>query len=511
MSGSPITLDPKGLTLHVGTGDTELALDVYCDDQHVWSATVPEDSEAPVFVAWPRPMRPFLDGVAVFRIQAGDEVLYDQETRFGAGDGRIAFRDRSGIPIMIDKWGLIQRPFTGRGRGVIEQMVEVTEEIIAILAEECDVHAWIAFGTLLGAARSGEVIGHDSDVDLAYVSRQPTPAAMAVEMFDMTRALRRHGMKVLPKSGSFITVVFPAPDGGSASIDIYTCLYVGDLLHETATVRAAVPRSAIEPLGTMMFEGRPLQAPADPEALLVASYGPNWRTPDPSFKHEPGPEILRRFDGWFGSLMRNRRDWERTLRLAREQEGLAVSDFAAWVAGRLDPDASVVEVGAGLGADALHLAGAGHRVTALDYARGTTRAAAKKARADDLPLSYLSMNLYDLRDVLSQTGLLLAGEAPPTALVARDLLPALGPDATENFWRMAGLLLRRGGTAYLEILPGTGPTAGGARRRRVAAAEVERDARAAGATRIAHETGPTERWVLDWAPANRTDDEEGRP
>lgn len=505
MSGSPITLDPTGLTLHVGTAETEVSLDVYCDDQHVWSASVPEDSEAPVFVPWPRPMRPFLDGTARFRVESAGEVLYDEETRFGSGHERIAFRDKAGIPIMIDKWGLIQRPFTGRGRGVIEQMVEVTEEIIAILAEECDVHAWIAFGTLLGAARSGKVIGHDSDVDLAYVSDQPTPAAMAAEMYAMTRALRRHGMKVLPKSGSFITVVFPAPDGGSASIDIYTCLYVGDLLHETATVRAAVPRAAIEPLGTLMFEGRPLQAPADPEALLGASYGPNWRTPDPSFRHEPGPEILRRFDGWFGSLMRHRRDWERTLRLAREADGMVASDFAEWVALRLPEGSSVVEVGAGLGADALLLGRAGHRVAALDYARGVTRAAARQARDEQLSVSFSSMNLYDLRDVLTQTGLLLAADEPPTVLVARDLLPALGPDATDNFWRMAGLLLRRGGTAYLENLPETGPTAGGARRHRVEPDEVERRARAAGATRITRESGPTDRWVVRWAA-----EEEGR-
>ena len=52
----------------------------------------------------------------------------------------------------------------------------------------------------------------------------------------MASALRRHDMTVQNKSGGFITVVFRSPDGGKASIDIYTCFHVGDLLYETATV-----------------------------------------------------------------------------------------------------------------------------------------------------------------------------------------------------------------------------------------------------------------------------------
>src|SRR5690606_744692 len=193
------------------------------------------------------------DGIRDFHV-TGVQTCALPISRFGTADKRIEFVDRAGIPIMIDKWGLMQRPFTGRGPEVIDRMVEVTEDMVRILREECDVHAWIAFGTLLGAAREGGVIGHDSDIDLAYVSRHTTPAAMARELFTITRVLRRHGLRVLVKSGSFITVLFEAADGGNASIDLYTCFYVGDLLHETATVRAPVPRSAIEPLGEIAFE-----------------------------------------------------------------------------------------------------------------------------------------------------------------------------------------------------------------------------------------------------------------
>jgi hypothetical protein len=504
-----------GIALAPRTGES---FDLFCDGQHVWSFTPSGNPAHERFVPWPPPMRPYLDGVARFRVEGADGVLYDRETRFGSGGNRIAFRDRAGVPVMIDKWGLIQRPFTGRGHGVVEQMVEVTLDITRILAEECGVHCWVAFGTLLGAAREGAVIGHDSDIDLAYLSDEPTPAAMAVQMFAMARALRRHGMRVLVKNGSFLTVLFSAPDGAAASIDIYTCFYVGDLLHESATVRDRVPRSAIEPLGTILLEGRQVPAPADPEALLVASYGPGWRTPDPSFRHAPGPEVTRRFDGWFGSLMRNRRDWERTLRERRADIGLKPSLFARWAAHRLPSGVPVVEVGSGTGADALELARRGWPVTAVDYARGLQRAAAGRARREGLPVTFEAMNLYDLRDVLTLGALVARRHPGPRALLARGVFGAVDVDGEEAFWLLASMLLRRGGTALLEFerdLPGRPRTAGRgfAKRYPVLSERVEEQARAAGASEVRLELpaaraaagAPLVRLTARWHPSHQED------
>lgn len=317
---SAVRVDDEGLHL---PGDFAGSGDVYFDDHHAWSfAVAPTDDGEELLVRWPVRMQRWLDGESAVRVSDGTSDLFAETVRFGSGTGRVRFVDKDGIPVMIDKWGLLQRPFSGRDRSVIDQMVELTEQILAVLRDDCGVEGWIAFGTLLGAAREGAVIGYDSDIDLAYLSKQPTPARMTGELFAIARALRAHGMTVLHKSGSFITVHFVAPDGGEASIDIYTCFYVGDYLHETATVRQVVPLAAIEPLGRIEFEGRMLPAPADPDTMLSVSYGPSWRIPDPSFKHEPGAEVTTRFDGWFGSLMRNRRDWERWIN-DRWEEGSA--------------------------------------------------------------------------------------------------------------------------------------------------------------------------------------------
>ncbi|WP_435743046.1 methyltransferase domain-containing protein [Nocardioides sp. SYSU DS0663] len=429
----------------------EGSADVLFDGHHAWSFAAGPGER---FVAWPKRMTRWLDGTSQVRVVAAGTEIFAGEVVFGSGDGRVRFVDKDGIPVMIDKWGLLQRPFSGRDTRVVEQMVEVTEQILDVMRTECGVDGWIAFGTLLGAAREGAVIGHDSDIDLAYLSERDTPAEMALELWGIARALRAHGMRVLHKSAAFITVLFSSPDGGTASIDVYTCFYIGDLLHETATVRRRVPRSAIVPLREISFEGRMLPAPADPDAMLTVSYGPGWRVPDPSFRHEPGPEVTDRFDGWFSSLMRQRRDWERYLADLAQEEGHGPSGFADWVADRLpvgdgEDAVRVVELGAGTGQDALRLAERGHRVLALDYGRQSLRAPARRARRDGLPVDFDHLNLYDLRDVLTRGALVARDRARRQAVYARELLEALEPDGAENFWRFVSMTLRTGGTAYL--------------------------------------------------------------
>lgn len=447
MAETDVRVDDAGVHLpadYDGTGD------VYFDGHHAWSYTAtPRRGRDETLVPWPKRMKRWLNGASDVRVVSGDEELFAGPVSFGNGKGRVRFVDKAGIPVMIDKWGLLQRPFSGRDAGVVEQMVDITDRILDVMETECGVQGWIAFGTLLGAAREGKVIGHDSDIDLAYLSDKATPAEMAVELFEIGRALRRHGMSVLNKSGSFITVVWTSPDGGMASIDVYTCFYVGDLLYETATVRQRVPRSAILPLTELEFEGRMLPAPADPDAMLAVSYGPGWRVPDPSFKHEPGPEIGQRFDGWFSSLMRQRRDWEQHVSDLLKDTAHGPSDFARWVATRLPDGSRVIEIGSGSGQDALHLAGAGFPVVALDYARPSLRRPQRLARRGKLPVSFSHLNLYDLRDVLTRAAL-VARDKRPHSLYAREVLETLDADGLDSFWRFASMTLRAGGTAYLE-------------------------------------------------------------
>jgi hypothetical protein len=437
-----VRVDDDGV--HFSRGFTG-SLDVILDDRRVWSFGTTDAQPSVTEIAWPKRLSRRLDGTADVRVVSGGDELFGGTVSFGSGEGRPRFVDKHGIPIFIDKWGLIQRPFDGRREaGVVEAMVDMTRRVLQVLHDDCGIEAWMSFGTLLGAARDGQVIGHDSDIDINYLSEHTTPSEMAVELWGIGRALRRAGLEVQHRSASFVTVRFDVPDGGEGNLDVYTCFYVEDRLHETATVRAVVPREAIYPLRDMAFEGHQLPAPADPSRLLAVSYGPRWQVPDPSFRHLPGPAITQRFDGWFGSLMKGRRDWA-AYNTAVASAGGRPSGFARWVLPQLDGVERVIEVGSGAGFDLPAYAKRGRRALGLDYAHPRRHApyqGVRRARTRE-------MSLDDLRDVLA-TGADLSRRPGRSAIVARELLEALTPDSSEAFFRLCSMVLRRGGRAYLE-------------------------------------------------------------
>lgn len=436
--GSGVRVDGEGLHFRepfVG------AADVYFGDHRGWSFSVDEPGR--ILVRWPKRMHAFLDGWSVVRVVAGDEELFEGRVTFSDADREVAMRDKHGLPVIVDKWGLIQRPFESRVDGLLGILADESQRILDILQDRCGVPAWISFGTLLGAARNGRAIGHDSDVDLCYLSDRATPAEAQRELWEIVRELRRAGMRVVIRSGSFCTVQVPTPDGAGAGIDVYTTFFLDGLFYETATVRAPVPRSAVLPITPIEFEGRMLPGPADPARLLEVSYGPDWRVPDPSFQHQPGHEIESRFDGWFGKFWRQRREWAAYNR-AQTDGDPGPSPFAQYVVDQLSHDARVVDLGAGRGADSRHFAEHGHDVVALDYALPGPQ---RFPRHERIQRGYL--NLYDGRDTLTRA-VMLARHPGRQAVYARHLLESLAPDGRERFWELVPLALRRGGDLYVE-------------------------------------------------------------
>lgn len=450
-----VKVDDDGLHLERGFLGS---LHVHFDGWRAWSGTVERRDQE--LVRWPKRLARKLDGVSLVTVEADEGEVFSGEVTFGSGEGRVEMVDRNGVPIMIDKWGLIQRPFVGRREsGGVEAMTSMAERVLQVMRDSCGLEGWISFGTLLGAARSGEVIGHDSDIDLCYLSEKTTPAEMAIELWDVARALVDAGIEIKHKTGSFITIVYDAPDGGRDGIDIYTCFYVDDFLHETATIREVVPRSAILPLTTLEFEGRQMPAPADPDTMLAISYGPNWKVPDPSFRHQPGPEVVDRFDSWFGLLMPQSREWG-AYNLAAVRQSPPPSDFAHWVTTQMADDAvgdavgarpraaqvHVLDVGCGAGADLKHYVHQGHLATGFDYAPGS---AATSAPEWPEGVRKRGLNLFSMRDAYAQ-GATAARLKGPRVVTARELFEALHPQARDGFWQFTSLALAAGGRAYLE-------------------------------------------------------------
>jgi cyclopropane fatty-acyl-phospholipid synthase-like methyltransferase len=125
------------------------------------------------------------------------------------------------------------------------------------------------------------------------------------------------------------------------------------------------------------------------------------------------------------------------------------SAFARWVAKRED-SAELVDVGCGLGRDAIFFANRGFTVTGIDFVPGVLKKARKKAQDEGASVDLRLVNLYSVRASLAQTAL-LARRPAPRIVYARHLLEDMRPHGRDNFWRLARTLVRDGGRCYLEF------------------------------------------------------------
>ncbi|MFN8193625.1 MAG: methyltransferase domain-containing protein [Nocardioidaceae bacterium] len=440
-------------------------VDLLLDEVRVWSFQAARDGMPAgddLEVAWPPQLARFLDGVARVRLVAGDETLLDHEQRFGTASTRIRVVDDDGRPVSIDKGGRLQRDFDATSAQEKGEIVDAVNALLADLRGRWGLDAFLSFGCLLGAVRTGHLIGHDSDADVSFLSRHTHPFDVAREFRTLGHLLRRQGYDVREMSAAHLKVEVPLTSGGRCGLDVFGAYYLEDVFFMLPSVSGPLPRSALLPTSTVVLEGRDVVAPADPERLLELTYGPHWRVPDPSFTFAPDRAVVRHVSGLWRGEEAGLRAWEDAHRVAQEHEAStarpgddagAGDGFAAWVHARVEPGSPVVELGCGSGADAARLAALGHPVVATDFAAAALDRA--RARAAALPpgsaaLAVRRLNLLDLREVL-RSGAELARAERPAHLVARSVVEELPQPARDDLWRMARMAQRRGGRTFLEV------------------------------------------------------------
>ncbi|WP_436701233.1 methyltransferase domain-containing protein [Nocardioides sp. BYT-33-1] len=468
MSNAPTlavtAVDEEGLLLSDVAEDR--ALDVLFDDRRIWSfwslrdtAEEAPDRPAERRIAWPDRMRRFLDGATRLSVRdhVAGTVLHDEETTFGAGEGRIAFVNKQGLPVALDKSGRFHPEFSVRSGDQLEPLLEAMHRVIAVLEEE-GIAAFPAYGTLLGAVREQDFLGHDSDADLGYVSRHGSPVDVVRESFRLQRALAARGMATFRYSGGAFRIDVEESDGSVRGLDLFGGFFAGDgKLYLMGEVGVDFREEWILPLSTVTLAGHEFPAPAEPERLLEAMYGPHWRVPDPAFKFETSAATKARLDNWFRGLSPYRREWQTNRDHRKGPVDAPASDLARRLAAAATPDTHVLDVGAGRGSDALHLARQGFRTTAYDYVPQTLRKAERRAGREGAPLEVRTISLTQLRSVLAE-GARVAREQGPRAVLARHVLDATTERGREGLLRFAAMALRGGGRLYAEFATGAGET-----------------------------------------------------
>jgi hypothetical protein len=448
-----LQVDQDGIHL---PGEVEGALDVRFGADRVWSFTtrsegVPE--RRGVLVRWPVRLRPLLDGVAEVGVlrHGTEDALFTGTVRFGAGTGPLVLRDDAGNPLSIDKTGRLQRSFERMADDSRRELVEAARRLTDALAGDLGVATYLSYGCLLGAARTGQMIGHDSDIDLAFLSRYEHPFDIIRESRAAERGIRRLGWKVVRLSAANFKVWVPLPNGKRAGVDVFGSFYVGDTFHLTGNLRGPLPRAALEPFGTIALEGVDFPAPADVEQFLTWTYGPDWRIPDPAFHFEHPADTKARMNQWLRTARHGLAHWEAFYTQgAADRVPAGPSPFAGWVADRIEPGSRIVEVGSGTGRDALWFHGQGFRVIGSDYCAVARRYAAARAGAVGRDVPFREVNMSSQRSLLVR-GARLSRLAGPKHVYARLVLEELLPSARPGFWRFSSMLGRTGGHTFVEF------------------------------------------------------------
>lgn len=452
------SVDEVGILL---TSAVDEVVDVLFDGRRVWSFWVLRDSVEQGrarFVEWPQRLRPFLDGETrlTVRTHVGEDVLYDEERRFGAGNGRIAVVDPQGRPLGFDKSGRLQQTFETRSSEHITPLLDAIEKVIAAL-KVAGVDAFPAYGTLLGAVRDGKLIGHDSDADLAYVSTRTDPVDVVRESFILQRRLVELGYRIRRYSGAGFKVLVTEADGTARGLDVFGGFFEDGNLVVLGEIRTPYDESWLRPLGTTVLEGRTLPAPRDTDRFLTATYGPSWRVPDPAFEFTTPASTHRRLNDWFRGTVTDRAAWDRKYQARVDEPPHGREPELAHILQDAEPAAAVfVDVGCGRG-EAVHwLAQQGRRAIGLEWSPASYAYLQKEAERDGLPASYHLMNLLETRHVLGY-GARFARLDGPRVVMARHMVDTLTARGRKNLYRFAKMVCGREGRLYLEFLAAGSP------------------------------------------------------
>jgi ubiquinone/menaquinone biosynthesis C-methylase UbiE len=280
---------------------------------------------------------------------------------------------------VLNKYGNVRRPVRTNHRWQ-RAVFGLFEQLERDLAEEFDLELIPFYGTMLGAIREGDFLGHDDDFDTIYVASGSDPEGVKAEFLAVCRFLVDRGYDINPRAWH----VWVSLPGVRGRLDIFYAwfdeddwFHVGYGYHGPKVRRSDdFHRRVPVPLGE-----HEIRVPANAEELLTQLYGPDWRRPDPGFTHKGPTRIIdERYRLSFAE--RTEIHWRR---FYRDNQIEGSSRFARFIAERFPDAHTLVEFGCGTGRDSVFFATQGYDVHASDrstYALERAEEARRHANVD---------------------------------------------------------------------------------------------------------------------------------
>ncbi|MEO7351812.1 MAG: hypothetical protein ABIR34_13555 [Marmoricola sp.] len=451
--GVPTRVTDVGIFL-VDAPDTPV--DVRFEGDRLWSFNPARDGnpEGPeLLVTWPTAIKERLDGIAQVTVEPheGNDTWFDDEVAFGTSTESLAFVDNLGHPLTLDKGGRLQRTFDRMDAASLTELTTASRRVLDDLVEKCGLDAYLSYGGLLGAVRTGKMIGHDSDVDLAWLSAETHPFDIIRESRRAEKQMRDLGWRVVRMSAANFKVWAPLPNGKRAGVDVFGSFHIGEHFHLTGSLRGKLAREQILPFGQIELEGVEFPAPRDLDGFLTYTYGPGWRVPDPAFHFDHPEENKQIMSHWWRGSRSRLWHWSEFYTSGPVKDvPTGPSAFAEWVAGRIARESRIVELGSGTGRDAVWLAKQGFAVTASDYSGAARRITARRARKARVKVPVKGFNLEAPYNYLTAAAK-LAHEPGVKHVYARGMIDALAPSGRDGLWRFSSMVGRSGGHTFLEF------------------------------------------------------------
>lgn len=470
------------MTVHLSATPTELLADlggrggkktpvgslasVYFDGRKIWNFRVLDAQWNPtnsrLSIPWPHALISHLDGRASVLLELRTDAATPPmdvaagELQFGDSASAIQLADAlTGAPLQINKWGRLGKSLDQDSAVELRHILQSAADLTVFLKDKLGIDAFITGGTLLGLVREGHLIEGDDDADLAYLSTHENPSDVVMESYAIEAALEEAGYSLVRHSNGHLQVMFAGTDFTDAYyVDIFSYFNTEGWFYGTFHARALSANVTLLPVSPILTAGITLNLPAEPENLLAAIYGPSWRTPDPAFSFETPPAAARRYYWWLNHYDAYREDWEDYHRgLIASPTEYSAHEFLDWVKPKLSAGSLVLELGSGMGKDAMDLVSSGYRVLAVDYSRPAITWARKQASSSTVEqLRFSTANLNSIRQMAAVLKQLfsMAASTEAIAVISSDLLDTLHFQGRDNLLFTLRHVLAKGGRAYLQ-------------------------------------------------------------
>ena len=156
-------------------------------------------------------------------------------------------------------------------------------ELVDLLRNELTPHVCFGFGSVLGMIRDGDMIAHDDDMDLIVALPARRRLTFRKVLTELRALLRRHDYAAAESAN--LNHVSTARNR-QAGTDVFIGFIDPDRrVSWFPSRRGSLNFGDVFPVASMRFFDHDCPVPRDPLKYLEATYGPDWRTPIPSWNH----------------------------------------------------------------------------------------------------------------------------------------------------------------------------------------------------------------------------------